>query len=311
MELLEFHGNATSNPLSSPFTTPVNAKYMGITIPRSGLGTTAYLSKRSSYYNYGEIMITQKTSVKNSATINNSPLYQKTINVYGDSISSTDYTLPYWGDIIQANTNCNINNYGISGTSLAHTNDRHLNNYHFTELDPVEIGYDENDPTTWSTGNCFCERFTKVDDDADAIVIMGGTNDDGVSLGTWDSTDTATFYGALNVLLDGIVKRMAGKKILVCTPMQKANDYTNNIFDPLTSIANVTTSVTLQKRCEAIKEKCKQYGITCLDIYNDSGINGADTNKVYYRTGDTLHPSSLGQVRLASLIQSKLEDLFR
>lgn len=307
---VHYYGN--DNSLSSPFTTPSNARYLATVKITSKIGVSAFLSKQNKYYNENDISISKKNNIINGNIKPNNVLYNKLISCFGDSITSTDYTMPNWCDIIKSNTKCNILNYGISGTTLAHTNDRHLWDYHFTRLDAEKIGYVENDPSTWSTGNCFCERFTKVDTDADAIVIMGGTNDSTVPLGTWDSTDTATFYGALNTLFTGISKRLAGKKIIICTPIQTSNSYLTNVIDAKSVLKNSNASnpVSLQIRAEAIKEKCKQFGLHCIDLYNDSGINGVDTNKIYYRSGDTLHPSSYGQIRLASLIQNELEKLF-
>lgn len=308
-KLIEFHGGETQ--LTNPITTPENCYYIGISNKYENLNKSAFLSKENKYYEYGDIALTLKNNVKSLPYYQN-PLTDKTIACFGDSITSTDYTMPNWCDIIKSNTNCNILNYGISGTTLSHTNDRHLWDYHFTKLDAETIGYDPSNPKTWSTGNCFCERFTKINPNSDGIVIMGGTNDNNVPLGEWNSEDTSTFYGGLNTLLKGISKNLNGKKIIICTPIQKSNDYTLNVIDALSELKNTpsTSFISLQLRAEAIKQKCKEYGIPCLDLYNSSGINGIDDNKIYYRTDDTLHPSEIGQIRLASLIQSELEKIF-
>jgi hypothetical protein len=141
---------------------------------------------------------------------------------------------------------------------------------------------------------------------------MGGTNDSGVPRGAWNSTDTSTFFGALNVLFSKVLNKYAGKPILVCTPMQSKGNYSSNVANPLADLLAKSDSNTLslQLRAEAIKAKCKQYGIHCLDLYNTSGINGADANGFYYINGDTLHPSEIGQYRLGKLIQTELEKLF-
>ena len=49
---------------------------------------------------------------------------------------------------------------------MAHTNDRHLWDYDFGKLNASDIGYIADDPSTWSTGNCMCERFAKMADNA-------------------------------------------------------------------------------------------------------------------------------------------------
>jgi len=241
-------------------------------------------------------------------------LYGKTIAFVGDSITSTDYVLPCWPQIIAARTNCTALDYGISATTLAHDPDTHLNDYHFGHLDPEEIGYDADDPSTWTTGNCVCERWRKVSQTADAVVVMCGTNDWHTPRGEYNSTDTTTFFGGLNVLILGLLDRFPGKPIVICTMMQYGTDYNQtNYVDLRNRIINVlpvTSVMSVRERAECIKMKCEQYGIYCCDVFDKSGINGADTNKVYYRgSGDITHPSAYGQAHLANIIQSALEDV--
>ncbi|QWU48086.1 hypothetical protein KPL75_23220 [Bacillus sp. NP247] len=84
---------------------------------------------------------------------------------------------PYWKVISNAN-NIIPYNYGISGSRIA-----------------VWEGHDQP----------MCTRHANMTDDADIITVFGGTNDYGntVTLGTINSVDTGTFYGALNVLCAG------------------------------------------------------------------------------------------------------------
>jgi hypothetical protein len=240
-------------------------------------------------------------------------LSDKMINVMGDSITSIDYTRPTWWEIIAKNTGATFNNYGQSGTTLAHTNDRHLWDKSFSQETAEQLGYDPNDPNTWNTGNCFCERVDEMDATADAVIVMGGTNDNSVPRGAWDSTDSTTFFGALNILMKNVIETFSGKPIIFCTMMQRKDSYLSNVANPLDSLLSKADSDTLslQLRAEAIKAKCKQYGLPCIDLYNESGINGTDSNGVYFRTNDATHPSAIGQNRIACLIHEKLETLFR
>ena len=140
---------------------------------------------------------------------------------------------------------------------------------------------------------------------------MGGTNDDESPRGNWDDTVNTTFYGALNIIMTTLSNNFAGKPILICTPIQKKGDYTNNISDPLSALnaLSSTDTMSLQLRAEAIKAKASQYGFAVLDLYNHSGINGADANNIYYRTDDQYHPSAIGQNRLKVNIKRALEDI--
>lgn len=234
----------------------------------------------------------------------------KVWNCLGDSITSTDYTLPTWWQMIADETGITVNQYGISGTALAHRPERHLWDYHFGRLDPEEIGYVENDPTTWDTGNCMVERYTKMSDNADIVTVLASTNDDGIPLGTWDSTDTATFYGALNVLMQGLLNKYAGKIVAFFTPPKLKTGHNSDVANASTALdaKSATDTLSVQLRAEAIKRKCAQYGIPCLDLYNGA-FSGADSSTIYYR--DTWHPSAQGQERLRAMILNFIDGLLK
>ena len=51
--------------------------------------------------------------------------------------------------------------------------------------------------------NSFCERFEQMDDDADVVVVFGGTNDYGhgdAGIGSFSDRTPETFYGACHYL---------------------------------------------------------------------------------------------------------------
>ena len=231
-----------------------------------------------------------------------SPLYGKVINVLGDSISSTDYTRPNWWEQISEETGAIFNDFGWSATTLAHdpADGRHLRGPHFTDL-----------PAGTEIGGCMVERYVNLPD-ADATVVMGGTNDGSAQRGSWDSVDDSTLFGALNLLITGLLNKFPGKPLIFMTIIQASPDYTTNVADAKSALLAKAPTDTLsrQLRAEAIKLKCAQYGVTCIDLYNTSGISGADDNKVYYRPNDTLHPSALGQNAIRTMLKPVLEDKF-
>lgn len=301
----------------NPITTPVNAKYIRI----------SFIDNENKYFGKGDTLpIEEERKIKINYSnkqweyafnklINNisSKLNGITWNVLGDSITSTNYSRPNWWEIIKDKYNMVVNNYGISGTTLAHTDDRHLWDYDFGKLDSSTIGYNPEDPSTWSTGNCMCERFSKMSDDADLITVMGSTNDGSVKLGTWESTDTSTFYGALNVLIQGLINKYPNKKIAFFTPIQSANCYLTNVANASAELdkKSATDTLSLQLRAEAIKRKCRQYSIPCLDLFNESGINGVGGRKTEnYRTDDNLHPSVTGNKNMSIVIENFILSLF-
>lgn len=213
------------------------------------------------------------------------PLFGKIINVLGDSITSTMYVRPTWWEMITDKTGAEFNDHGVSGTSVA-----------------VREGRTDS----------FAERAANMETDADAVIVMGGTNDTATLRGTWGSTDNTTFFGALNALFRTLCNNYAGKPVIICTPIQTAVDYSSNVYNPAETLMEKTDTdtLTMQERAAAIKLKCEQHGMHCLDLYNGSGINGRDSDSVYYRDGDSLHPSEYGQKRLANLMRRELERFF-
>ena len=238
---------------------------------------------------------------------NESILNGKTINILGDSISSTDYELPSWYQIVEERTGCKFNDYAWSGTSISHVDSRHLNLAHGETTTAESIGYDSSDPSTWNTGGCMCERYDRMTvQSVDAVIVFGGSNDIGVMRGAWDSTDTTTLFGALNVLLKGLIQKYPNKPIIFFTPIQRQNEYSNGVINPLSLLdaAGDNGCMSTQLRATAIKQKCDQYAIKCVDLYSCSGISGLAGN-----LRDGLHPNANGQIRLANIIQHEIESV--
>ena len=305
---------------SNPLSVPENAKYLRTTFQTD--------NKKPRQINEGNVLLSYEDPERVNITLDDSQTglaFQRLLdnnpnkldgivwNVLGDSITSTNYSRPNWWEILKDKYNVTVNNYGISGTTLAHTHDRHLWDYNFGRLDANSIGYIQTDSSTWSTGNCMCERYSKMDDNADLITVMGSTNDSDVPLGDWDSTDTSTFYGALNELITGLIKKYPDKKIAFFTPIQKKNSYTTNVANPSAELdkKQATDTTTLQLKAEAIKRKCNQYAIPCLDLFNTSGINGVEgRDELLYRTGDNLHPSVTGNEWIARAVENFILSLF-
>ena len=69
-----------------------------------------------------------------------------------------------------------------------------------------------------------------MDNDADMVVVVGGTNDYGtnVVLGGIADTEDVSFYVALNVLCKGLAEKYPGKRIVFITPFHRANEGANS-----------------------------------------------------------------------------------
>ena len=213
-----------------------------------------------------------------------SPLNGKTIAVLGDSISSVDYTTPNYWQLIAEKTGCKFLDYGVSGSCFA-----------------VRTG----------STTSFVERAANMEA-ADAVLVMGGTNDAGkdILLGEWASTDNTTLYGALNDLISLLRTKYYGKPIVFCTPIKSMyiedSGFPGTMEDLKT--ANASTNLELWHCALAIKAKCAVHGIPVIDLFNESGIGSQSS--VFFREDDKLHPSDLGECRIANMVQPMLEQQF-
>ena len=83
-----------------------------------------------------------------------------------------------------------VRNYGISGTRFARQHTPTISSPRF-DLD-------------------FCSRVGQMDDDADIIVVFGGTNDFGhgdAPMGTPNDRTPDTFWGACHTLMSSIIEK--------------------------------------------------------------------------------------------------------
>ena len=213
-----------------------------------------------------------------------SPLKCKTIAVLGDSISSVAYTVPNYWQLIAEKTGCTFLDYGVSGSCFAKRS---------------------------GSTTSFVERATNMAS-ADAVLVMGGTNDAGkdILLGDWASTDSTTLYGALNSLISLLRSKYYDKPIIFCTPIKsmyvKDSGFPGTMAD--LKSASASTNVELWHCALAIQAKCAVHGIPVIDLYNASGIGSQISS--FFREDDKLHPSALGECRIANMVQPVLEQQF-
>ncbi len=239
-----------------------------------------------SIYN-GEIFGLDTTAIK--VTGSNSKTYTvescwkgKKANFLGDSItigswggtdgkSWSNIDRPYpkvLGELLGLDT---VRNYGIGGTHLSSA---------FNSTDsPSE--------------KAMASRYVEMDDDADLIVVAGGTNDyghtDTAPFGTIADTTDISFYGALNVLCKGLIQKYIGKTIVFMTPLHRAND-TN---------VNPTTNKKLVDYVDAIKEVCALYGIKVIDNFRELGFCPSIYEWMCAYQEDGLHPNPNGHTLMA------------
>ena len=192
--------------------------------------------------------------------------YGKRVYCIGDSITagyseSGRVTTP-WPMILNRDYRYNATNYGITGTTLATTK-----------------------------ANSMSERLKSYDPNGcDVCLVMGGFNDggEGVELGTIDSTDTATVYGALNDICNTLVTRYRGKRYgLITTPKYRAS----------TNAWSIDT---------AIREVGAKWGVPVIDLHKRMmPLCLNDEIKAIY-CADGVHPLDPGQEILGRIIGAEL-----
>ena len=134
-------------------------------------------------------------------------------------------------------------------------------------------------------------RYMNLPDEADLVMIAGGTNDwahDNVLLGDFDSTDDTTFNGALNILLPGLKEKYPTIPVVMMTPIKRGT------YGQLNKNGN-----TQEEFVEALIKKCRQYNIYCLDMWANCPINPNITamEQLYVKpdgTNDKTHPNTEG-----------------
>ncbi len=206
-------------------------------------------------------------------------LKNTTINFLGDSITEgynvLDKNNIYVNRLVRQ-YGIIANNYGVYGTYIARQQ--------------VELN-----------GESFAVRYQKMRP-ADVTVVFGGTNDYGHGVAPfgeiYDNTKD-TFFGALRVMISGLVTLNPKQKILVVTPMRRNNDETklsaNNKY--------------LIDYVDAIIAVSKMYGVELLDFYRQLPINPnlVKDRKLYCLDG--LHPNDEGHKIIAEFLGKKLESL--
>lgn len=210
----------------------------------------------------------------------------QTWNVLGDSITagtgdSGGASGTYWAQLSEQMAFGNVRNYGIGGTAIA------------VRAAP------------WDT-NAMCIRYADMDNDADLVTVMGGTNDwRQVPLG--DITDTAptTFYGALGILVRGLMEKYPAATIAFLRPIPRRAMFNETTGAPLTDADGNTFPMFTQ----AINEVCGQYGIPVIDLFNGTSIRPWDEDNKTAFIPDGLHPNVAGYALMARAIRARLQAL--
>ena len=191
-------------------------------------------------------------------------------------------------DRIAKQTSAICKNFGISGTRIA------------KQSTPS--------PTS-SWDKDFISRVPDLDDDADIVVIFGGTNDWGhgdAKLGSFDNRDPYTFYGGLHTLYTMLIEKYPHSQIVVLTPLHRNNELNTVVREDM---PQSNKPFVLKDYVEIIRQMAEYYSIPVLDMYKTSGIQPAIPVITETYIPDGLHPNDAGHKLLANRIIKFLETL--
>ena len=215
-----------------------------------------------------------------------------TINFLGDSITagvgaSSEDTV--YHAVLKRNAElAEVRNYGISATRFA-----------------LQNGTPNRPKDDFVDVNSFCERFDKMED-ADAVVVFGGTNDYGhgdAEIGEFSDRTPETFCGACHYLFSGLVKKYLGKPIVIMTPLHRIGENQASVekgegaHSPLKVYVNI------------IREVAEYYSLPVLDLYATSGLQPEIKEIQENYLPDGLHPNDNGNAVIAYKLQKFLEML--
>ena len=209
------------------------------------------------------------------------------INFLGDSITEGAGTSSHdkmFTMLIEREYGAICQNYGIGGTRIAR------------QKTPTEEKWDRD----------FISRVPEMDNDADIVVVFGGTNDFGhgdAPLGTMSDRTPYTFYGALHCLYTALTEKYPGVPIVVLTPLHRITE------DIPTGYNNHAPVGTLKEYVNIIREVADYYSLPELDLFKESGLQPKISVIQQKYIPDGLHPNDDGNAILAHKIARFLEML--
>ena len=208
-----------------------------------------------------------------------------TIDFLGDSITGEFYWVePKYNYILrmQEKLGCNVNNFGEGGTRIAKQ-------------------------TVPSSVPAFDEYFllrAKRMPDADFVFVLGGTNDYGhgdSEMGSLDSTDDATFCGAVRNLANYLVDRFGRDNVLFILPLPRFDE--DNPYGDGTPTKPRPSLKVYNKNEKAILD---ELNVPCLDLHGIFPYPTSNKWEGYYKDG--LHPTPEGHQLLADCLVKYLEE---
>ena len=143
-----------------------------------------------------------------------------------------------------------------------------------------------------------------MDDDADIVIVFGGTNDYGhgdAPIGKFSDETQDTFYGGLHTLCRSLIEKFSDSYIIFITPLHRTDE------EVATDPRKLGVSEPLIKYVNAVREVAEYYSLPVIDFYSDSGIQPNVPIIQEKFMPDGLHPNDAGHKILAKKITAFLK----
>lgn len=169
--------------------------------------------------------------------------------------------------------------------------------------------------------------------ETDAIIVFAGTNDfnAGVPIGKWFeevkrdapmpngkkaertyhemSTDTDTFCGRINRLMDYLKTNFPTQQIILLTPLHRGfAQFGDNNVQPEEAFTN-SKGLFVNDYVQTIKEAGNVWAVPVIDLNSLSGLYPMNDSHVpYFHNGETdrLHPNAEGHKRMAKTLMYQM-----
>jgi len=206
----------------------------------------------------------------------------KKINFLGDSITQGAGVAReeeiYLNVLKEAEGLAAARNYGIGGTRIAR-----------------QAGGED-----W--GPSYSVRYAQMDDDADIVVVFGGTNDFGhgnAPIGCFSDRTDDTYWGACHVLMRGLIEKYPDALIVFMTPLHRSDE----------DVPSAGNALPLKRYVEILRETAEYYALPVLDLFAVSGIQPRVESVRERLCPDGLHPNAAGHRIIASRLSGFLKSL--
>lgn len=232
-------------------------------------------------FNYSSFLFYKKTPIQLGVDIPSRFIGLKA-NVIGDSITAGlgVGASKAWVETFKQKLGLSVcRNYGISGSTIA------------------------------SGSDAMSTRYASMDNDADLILVFGSRNDyaTNVPIGLPTDNTNTTFYGAVNILVEGLWAKYPTSTIVFVSmfrAMKKLIDDTI-VYDSTPNGAGASQD----DYNDVLREVCKKNAIPVVDLYYSGTFNSWNAGMKTAFFQDTVHPNVAGHVFLGALMASKISCL--